>query len=248
MKANHVNGSYSLMRLKISGDGEQTISVSQVDERCFNRHSEYDYSNCRMIIYKIEEDAEALQDIKLSYVQGVSGWDRETHAMFENLEKGDYYVYVEIDWNANTEDTEFCVTCYGATRTFFLRDEKSLFDKNALLRKGYQSKCQKQDEAVKCVNYDSKGAPAIKKFSGFTEEGYGFIHFENNEKSATLKEKVVYKNFKGLTLCSPQQGEQYDISVGPGEQKTILMQCHPEGYSMSSSTSSQISFSGKQLK
>lgn len=68
------------MRLMISGDGEHTISVSQKDERCFNRHSEYDYSNCRIIVLKIEEDADDLDGLKIKYMKGVSGWDRESHA------------------------------------------------------------------------------------------------------------------------------------------------------------------------
>ena len=45
-----------------------------------------------------------------------------------------------MDWNETTEDTDFCVTCYGASKTFFLRDEKSLFNKADLLRKGFASK------------------------------------------------------------------------------------------------------------
>ena len=39
MKVSQERGSYSLMRLMVSQDGEYTISVSQKDERCFDRHS-----------------------------------------------------------------------------------------------------------------------------------------------------------------------------------------------------------------
>ena len=60
-------------------------------------------------------------------MQGTSGWDRETFCRFDNLEKGEYLVYVEMDWNEKTEDLDFCITCYGASKTFYLRDEKSLF-------------------------------------------------------------------------------------------------------------------------
>jgi hypothetical protein len=67
------------MRLMLTGEGEHTISISQVDERCFNRHSEYDYSNCRIIVAKIEEDSESIEKIKLKFMKGVAGWDREAH-------------------------------------------------------------------------------------------------------------------------------------------------------------------------
>ena len=85
MKGSHNKGSYSLMRLKVAGAGEHTISVSQVDERCFNRHSEYDYSNVRIIVLKIENDADNLKDLNIKYMKGVSGWERESHAQFESL-------------------------------------------------------------------------------------------------------------------------------------------------------------------
>jgi hypothetical protein len=140
MKASHCRGSYSLMRIMVSAAGEHTISVSQIDERCHNRHDEYDYSNCRVILAKIEKDSDNHKDLELKYIKATANQDRETHINIENIEKGEYFVYIEMDWNENTEDTEFCSTCYGSSRTFYLRDEKSLYDKNEILRKILSSK------------------------------------------------------------------------------------------------------------
>jgi hypothetical protein len=123
MKATQNRGAYSLMRLVVSNSGEHTISISQTDERCFNRHTEYDYSNCRVLISKIEKDGDSIADLDLKYIKATAAQDRETHIHIENLEKGEYLVFIEMDWNEKTEDPEFCVTCYGASRTFFLRDE-----------------------------------------------------------------------------------------------------------------------------
>ena len=136
-------------------------------------------------------------------MKGSQGWDRESHAHFENLPKGEYFVYVELDWNENTLDTEFCVTCYGASRTFFLRDEKSLFDQTKILEKVYASKCLQMLDGVTVQSFEDKDAPEIKKYKGFSEEGYGFIYLVNNEKDASFKEKVQYNNFTGLTMCKP---------------------------------------------
>lgn len=47
-----------------------------------------------------------------------------------------------MDWNNTTEDTDICATCYGRSRSFYLRDEKSLYEKNDLLRKVYASKSE----------------------------------------------------------------------------------------------------------
>lgn len=91
---------------------------------------------------KIEKDSDNIGDLQVKYIQGGSGWERESHLMFDNLSKGEYFVFVEIDWNESTEDTDFCVTCYGASRTFYLRDEKSLYEKGELLKKAYTSKAE----------------------------------------------------------------------------------------------------------
>ena len=236
------------MRLIVSKDGEHTISVSQQDVRCFSRHSDYDYSNCRMILTKIEKDADTIEELELKYITSKSGWDRETHITLDNLERGEYLVYIEMDWDETTEDLEFCSTCYGASRTFYLRDEKSLFPKFDFLRKTYASKALQNVEGVTVVDFANKGAPEIKKYKAFGEEGYGFIHFVNESKEATIKEKVNYTTFTGLTMCKPQQGQGYEVSVGPGTSKTVLIKCDPNGYGMSSSSSTSIALGGKQLK
>jgi len=78
----------------------------------------------------VDEDGD---NIEVVYVKGTGGWDRETHLEFPDLKKGEYYVYVELDWNANTSETNFCVTCYGASKSTFTRDEKALFTKEMVL-------------------------------------------------------------------------------------------------------------------
>lgn len=42
-------------------------------------------------------------------------------------------MFVEFDWPANSEHTDFCVSSYGESTIFFLRDEKSLFDKTEVV-------------------------------------------------------------------------------------------------------------------
>ena len=121
------------MRLLVEADGEHCISVAQKDARCLGRDSQYEYSNCRVIVMKIDlEKTDVDEDgdnLEVDYCQGAQSWDRETHLEFENLKQGEYYVYVELDWVPTTVDTDFVVTCYGASNTTFVRDEKALFTK-----------------------------------------------------------------------------------------------------------------------
>lgn len=90
------------------------------------------------------------------------------------------------------------------------------------------------------TNMADKGAPLIKKYKCFGEEGYGFIILENDEEEASYKEKVNFTNFKGLEFVPPETGQSYDIFVPPQGNKTIVIKCDPEGYAMATSSSSQV--------
>lgn len=46
-----------MMKFKVLGKGGNFyFSVNQTDERCFDRNIDYDYSNVRMIIARVEEN------------------------------------------------------------------------------------------------------------------------------------------------------------------------------------------------
>jgi cold shock CspA family protein len=117
-----------------------------------------------------------------------------------------------------------------------------------LLKKVYASKATQRLEGVTCQTFGEQDAAEIKKYKSFNKEGYGFIYVVNDEENASLKDKVHYNNFEGLTMCKPHQGQGYDILVGPGERKMILIRCSPEGYAMSSSAQTSVVHGGKKLK
>ena len=82
----------------------------------FPRGSGYKYSNCRMIIAK-KNDRE---DTTLTYIRGSKGFkERDSYIEFENLEQGDYSMYIEVDWEPATEEQVFCVTSYGVSKIEF---------------------------------------------------------------------------------------------------------------------------------
>ena len=85
----------------------------------------------------IDEDGDNLE---VDFLKGDQSWERETHLEFENLKKGEYYVYVELDWDAKVHDTNFTVTCYGKSNSAFVRDEKALFSKQDVLGNAFRSK------------------------------------------------------------------------------------------------------------
>ena len=86
----------------------------------------------RLIVAKIE-NPEAEEKV-LVYKNGKMGQDRDIWEEYENLEAGEYYMYVEFDWPDGVQHTEFSVSCYGEAQTYFLRDEKAQFNKDNLIR------------------------------------------------------------------------------------------------------------------
>lgn len=91
------------MRLVVPQDGEHCIAVSQKDIRCHLRGTDYEYSNCRVIVMKIDLDKTDIFDdgdnLDVIYVKGDQGMDRDTNIEIGFLMRGEYYVYVEFDWN-----------------------------------------------------------------------------------------------------------------------------------------------------
>lgn len=83
LEGNHKPDSFSLMRLIIEEDGIHYISVTQIDSRCLPKNSEYEYSNCRVILMKIDTDKTDVDEdgdnLEVDYIKGDQSWDRDTH-------------------------------------------------------------------------------------------------------------------------------------------------------------------------
>ena len=239
-KARHKLNSFALIRFVVNAPGgHHYLTVNQTDERCFDRKVKYDYSNVRLIVAKIE-NPEAEEKV-LTYMNGKQGQDRDTWEEYENLEPGEYYMFVEFDWPDNVQHTEFSVSCYGAAQTFFLRDEKSLYDKTTLIT-NLMASCavQEHPENSKTITFEGQGAPNITRYFAMTEEGYGYVHIVNDEEEARFKEKIEYTKFDKLSLLKPYKGDSYEVEVGPKESKTIVIrQNDPTGFSMASRTRMQ---------
>ena len=111
---------FHVFQLTVNDSGFQTISVSQKDERCFDRYSKYVYSNCRVMLVKCESGE--INDGDIQFIQGTKGYqDRDTYIEIENCQKGKYYVFVEMDWDPyavqHPDDAWFSLTCYGPGST-----------------------------------------------------------------------------------------------------------------------------------
>ena len=61
------------------GDGKYTVSLSQKDNRFYDKNNDIKYSQCRLVIAKVKDDG-------LEYVKTVTGiWKRDTYAELGDL-------------------------------------------------------------------------------------------------------------------------------------------------------------------
>ncbi len=62
--------------------------------------STYAYSGVTIsVIYDSDNDM-----IDLDYIKGGTGYERDTYVEIPNLQKGEYWVLVKIDWNEDCFD------------------------------------------------------------------------------------------------------------------------------------------------
>ena len=152
----------------------------------FPRGHGYKYSNTRMIIVKRENGAH-------QFMKGDKGFRlRDNHMEFKNLEKGDYAVYVEVDWEEDTKDRVFCITSYGKSKVSFGECNSST-PKEDILRPIFKSKAMLAEKSpkefpdVSISNYRDDYGPLIKRYEcNKSVEGYYWILVVNGEEEATF--------------------------------------------------------------
>ena len=63
-----------------------------------NRRSLYEYSNCRIIVVKLNNERDMSKGV--TFIKGTKGYqERDAYLELPNLDKGVYYAYVEMDWH-----------------------------------------------------------------------------------------------------------------------------------------------------
>jgi len=114
-------------------NGEVSFGVSQKSDRCYPRNIKTEYSCLRVILLKQNSATK-----KLEWVMGKTGnWARDTYLECDQLEKGTYFIYVQIDWyKLETPDPEsqyLCFNSYGSGPVTFCDNECSTWSKKEVL-------------------------------------------------------------------------------------------------------------------
>jgi hypothetical protein len=195
----------------------------------------------RFILAKRDADTDQLKIIGAKMNQ-----DRENWETFYDLEEGEYLCYVQVDWEAETEMKTICLNSYSSTQTAFTRNETAYFEQSEFLSQCFLEYAVENGTAT---SYEKHGLPEATKYSQITKFGFGYICFDNQSEDTSIQEEVTYTEFEGLELMKPYRGASYEITVGPGEKKIIILnQTSPRGYKMKSSAMMKVIFGEGQLK
>ena len=209
----------------------------------FPRNAEYEYSNSRQILMKLNNGDNL--DGGVTYIKGQKGFkERDFHMNIKDLDSGTYFLFVEMEWVVQDSYSEyqFTATSYGCGQVSFIEELHDSFSREQVLEAAFLSKAQIGCDNITESNMEEKGAPNITLYNcKKSDEGYMFKLVINKENEAVYKETVEYPTFQGLTLLPPFDGNGYILEVGPGETKFAILKCDIGGYSMSMSYSQQVS-------
>ena len=205
----------------------------------FPKNAGYEYSNTRMCLAKVDEEG------CLSFVCGTTGLkSRDTYLECEQLDAGDYFLFTEVDWIANTKEKNCNITCYGPTCLMFedvteSRD-KGEFIKEILIKMA----CDAQgEEAPEMENIETEVVESnenIKRVTVGTKFGYSGYVIINDAEDSCYKENAEFKTFTGLTFLAPEEGSAFNISVECQTKYCVASKQSVKGYQMSKSYSCQV--------
>lgn len=93
----YLNHEFYLIKMKVSRAGQHTFGVSQYGERLLPRGAQYKYANCIAYLVKAKRGTDSLDGCHF-IGKKVTRQDRDTYIECGDLEKGTYFLYVDMEW------------------------------------------------------------------------------------------------------------------------------------------------------
>ena len=156
---------YHFVLVRFSEDGQQTLSLSQKDKKCFPRDAleNFNFAACRMIL--LEQDSDRLDDLnELRYLKSMcSRGQRDTYLEVVSDRRKLYALYIEMEWNETTvlPGQKECVslTCYGEGRTRFEGDVSRQYSQHEILSYAFLSKIHGESSDFYCTDLSEGNGP-----------------------------------------------------------------------------------------
>lgn len=157
------------------------ISINQKDKRHFNKEANsinYDYSFGKLIICRGTRN-----EVK-KYVSSKGQTSRNIDVECEQLNKGSYLAYIEIDWPEDlTIEPEFVLSAYSSTQINFSKNPEllSLAEANEIMDQIMAITDPHEEDALHIYEEDNN-------ICRYTDQlpGYVFFNYVNRSENSTL--------------------------------------------------------------
>jgi len=215
----HIHAAY--FKVTVKTPGHYYITINQESTRKHAEKENYRYSKVRVVFGKKVGDG-------YEYVEGITKADKEVWTDGP-MDAGEYIVYAKIAWNER-KTKEFSISSYGAGDVEIERIDENLC--RGFIEKVYTHK----GRSMRVGDYSSHGVSNCYRGMELTDDGFGFIYYKN-ESNKTLEEDFYFKSMQGFKLRKPYSGNNFKISVGPGQEKIVILKQLPTASGMSHSAS-----------
>jgi hypothetical protein len=220
-KARYKKSEYSLFRVVTKREGFHTFAVSQYGNRLLPRKADYKYAN--VVAYLVKENPRCPNSFKdCTLVEAsITRQDRDTYLEVEDLPRGAYWLYVEIEWQPSTHknlksNLSYSVNCYGVGDVDFGEDLAASHDQVDVLSSFLSAYCEYHHElgdGVVKVDDSQYDGMLIWEESNYWETGYNFKLVHNTTDDQVMVLCHSHLDFKnGLIIKPGSDSEDYRVS------------------------------------
>jgi len=202
----------TFFKLTVRQSGHYFITINQESKRKHAEKENYRYSEVSVVFGRKTANG-------YEYVEGIQKADKEVWTDGP-MEAGEYIVYVKIHWNEQ-RTKEFSISSYGVGAVDIQQVPQTYCPE--FIEKVYTSKGRKSQ---KTEDYKHCGVNNCYRAVELTDDGFGFIYYRN-ESNRTLEEEIYFKAMEGLKFKKPYTGNNYKITVPPGQERIIITKVLP---------------------
>jgi len=205
----------SIFKVSLEEGGMTYFMVTQMDARRFDEDCEYDYSPVRIILARVE-------DGELVFLKGYANAFERDVWISEEVEPGEYLVYVQIDWIGDFTD-QFGFSVYSGSKVKL--SDVSFQEVNFLQRVFSVETAESEGAKVNQIGPDMYFYQVMHigdDGEGNFMEGCIYDIVVNDSKNSRLELDVIHKTFENMELLEPYEGDSYFLKLDKGESKVVV--------------------------
>lgn len=193
----HVQQAYSVVKFRCETGMESFFETVQIDHRFYRGDPSYQYSNSRLLIFKLDGNTG-------TYIGG-SVSDSKCNTLKINLAEGDYYIIGNMDWKDKVND--FTLSSYSSGEIKF---ERVHYRENPELLSQLLEGLFTENGIPKILLKNKDFVKYEKVFPELNCKGELFI---NNSSAKTLHIHKKVSKIQNANLLNEALGENNDVKI-----------------------------------